>query len=118
MVGKRPFALAKEADWVLAPSLAPSVFDGPIAVGFLAHVTQFLVPTLRPSDVVIIDSLGSYKGKIVRRAIRAAGAHLLFLPLYSPDLDPIERVFAKLKTRYERQTHGLSNRPGKLLAHS
>jgi transposase len=77
---------------------APCVLDGPInAVSFLAYVTQFLVPTLRPGDVVILDNLGSHKGKAVRRAIRAAGAHLLFLPPYSPDLNPIEQVFAKLK---------------------
>src|ERR1700757_1500987 len=78
---------------------APCVLDGPInAVSFLAYVTQFLVPTLQPGDVVIIDNLGSHKGKAVRRAIRAAGAHLLFLPPYSPDLNPIEQLFAKLKT--------------------
>ena len=62
------------------------------------YVEQFLVPTLRPGDIVIIDNLGSHKGKAVRRAIRAAGAKLLFLPAYSPDLNPIEQVFAKLKT--------------------
>jgi transposase len=74
------------------------VIDGPInGVSFLAYVTQFLVPTLRPGDVVIIDNLGSHKGKAVRRAIRAAGAHLFFLPPYSPDLNPIEQGFAKLK---------------------
>jgi transposase len=65
---------------------------------FLAYVEQFLVPTLRPGDIVIIDNLGSHKGKAVRQAIRAAGAKLLFLPAYSPDLNPIEQVFAKLKT--------------------
>ena len=76
----------------------PCVLDGPInGVSFLAYVTQFLVPTLQPGDVVVIDNLGSHKGKAVRRAIRAAGAHLLFLPPYSPDLNPIEQVFAKLK---------------------
>lgn len=77
---------------------APCVLDGPInARSFLAYVTQFLVPTLRPGDIVVIDNLGSHKGKAVRRAIRAAGAHLFFLPPYSPDLNPIEQVFAKLK---------------------
>jgi transposase len=64
----------------------------------LAHVEQALVPALRPGDIVIIDNLGSHKGKAVRRAIRAAGAKLFFLPPYSPDLNPIEQVFAKLKT--------------------
>ena len=77
---------------------APCVFDGPInGVSFMTYVEQFLVPTLRPGDIVILDNLGSHKGKAVRRAIRAAGARLLFLPPYSPDLNPIEQVFAKLK---------------------
>jgi len=77
---------------------APCVFDGPInGRSFLAYVSQVLVPTLRPGDVVILDNLGSHKGQAVRRAIRAAGAKLLFLPPYSPDLNPIEQAFAKLK---------------------
>ena len=78
---------------------APGVIDGPInGESFLAYVEQVLVPTLRPGDIVIIDNLGSHKGKAVRRAIRATGAKLFFLPPYSPDLNPIEQVFAKLKT--------------------
>jgi transposase len=78
---------------------APCVIDGPInGQLFLAYVEQFLVPTLKPGDIVIMDNLGSHKGAAVRRAIRAAGAKLLFLPPYSPDLNPIEQVFAKLKT--------------------
>ena len=64
----------------------------------LAYVEQALVAILRPGDVVVMDNLGSHKGKAVREALRRAGAHLLFLPLYSPDLNPIEQVFAKLKT--------------------
>ena len=77
---------------------APCVFDGPInGESFLAYVTQILVPTLQLGDIVIRDNLGSHKGRAVRAAIRAAGAHLLFLPPYSPDLNPIEQVFAKLK---------------------
>jgi putative transposase len=68
---------------------APCVFDGPInGVSFTDNVEQFLIPTLRPGDVVILDNLGSHKGKAVRRTIRAAGARLLFLPAYSPDLNP------------------------------
>jgi transposase len=63
-----------------------------------AGVEQFLVPTLSSGDVVVMDNLGSHKGKAVRRLIRAAGAKLFFLPRYSPDLNPIEQVFAKLKT--------------------
>ena len=77
---------------------APCVFDGPInGASFLAWVEQILVPTLAPGDIVIMDNLGSHKGRAVRAAIRAAGAKLLFLPPYSPDLNPIEQVFAKLK---------------------
>jgi transposase len=78
---------------------APCVIDGPInGETFLAYVEQALVPKLKPGDIVVIDNLGSHKGKAVRRAIRAAGAKLFFLPPYSPDLNPIEQVFAKLKT--------------------
>jgi len=77
---------------------APCLFDGPInGQAFLAYVKDFLVPTLRPGDIVIMDNLGSHKGKAVRKAIREAGARLIFLPKYSPDLNPIEQVFAKLK---------------------
>jgi transposase len=60
-------------------------------------VEKVLVPTLAPGDLVIMDNLGSHKGKAIRRAIRSAGAKLFFLPKYSPDLNPIEQVFAKLK---------------------
>lgn len=82
---------------------APCVFDGPInGCLFRAWVEQFLVPTLRAGDIVVLDNLGSHKGQAVRRAIRAAGAHLLFLPAYSPDLNPIEMAFAKLKTLLRR----------------
>ncbi len=78
---------------------APCVIDGPInADSLLAYVEQLLVPTLKPGDIVVIDNLGSHKGKAVRRAIRAAGAKLFLLPPYSPDLNPIEQMFAKLKT--------------------
>jgi len=77
---------------------APWLLDGPInAEGFKAYVEKVLVPTLRPGDLVIMDNLGSHKGKAVRRAIRSAGAKLFFLPKYSPDLNLIEQVFAKLK---------------------
>ena len=77
---------------------APCLFDGPInGECFLAYVQEFLIPTLSPGDVVILDNLGSHRGKAVRKAIRQAGARLLFLPKYSPDLNPIEQVFSKLK---------------------
>lgn len=78
---------------------APCVVDGPInGRSFCAYVEQFLVPTLSPGDIVVMDNLGSHKGKAVRTAIRGAGAKLFFLPPYSPDLNPIEQAFAKLKT--------------------
>jgi transposase len=78
---------------------APCVIDGPInGASFRAYIEQFLVPTLSPGDVVVMDNLASHKGKAVRHLIRAAGAKLFFLPRYSPDLNPIEQVFAKLKT--------------------
>jgi len=77
---------------------APCVFDGPInGACFLAYVEQQLVRTLKPGDIVIMDNLGSHKSKAVRNAIRAAGARLWFLPPYSPDLNPIEQAFAKIK---------------------
>ena len=84
---------------------APCVFDGPInGPSFLGYVTQLLVPTLLPGDIVVMDNLGSHKGAGVRRAIRAAGAKLFFLPPYSPDLNPIEQAFAKLKTLLRKAT--------------
>ena len=77
---------------------APCVIDRPIdGESFRAYVEQILVPTLKQGDIVVFDNLGSHKGKAVRRAIRAAGAKLFLLPKYSPDLNPIEQVFAKLK---------------------
>lgn len=77
---------------------APCVFDGPInGEAFRAYVQQCLVPALRPGDVVIMDNLGSHKVAGVREAIEAAGATPLSLPPYSPDFNPIEQAFAKLK---------------------
>ncbi len=79
--------------------VAPCVIDGPInGLSFTAWVSQFLAPTLSRGDIVIADNLGSHKGKPVRAALRAVGAKLFFLPAYSPDLNPIEMIFAKLKT--------------------
>jgi putative transposase len=77
---------------------APWLIDGPInGEAFQCYVEKVLVPTLKPGDIVIMDNLGSHKGKAVRRAIRAVGAQLFYLPKYSPDLNPIEQFFAKLK---------------------
>lgn len=79
--------------------VAPCVIDGPInGLSFTAWVRQFLAPTLGRGDIVIADNLGSHKAQPARDAIRSVGAKLFFLPPYSPDLNPIEMVFAKLKT--------------------
>ena len=79
---------------------APCVFDGALnGARFLAYVEQALAPILRPGDVVVMDNLAAHKVKGVREAIAAAGARLLYLPPYSPDLNPIEHAFAKLKAR-------------------
>jgi transposase len=102
LIGKAPHGHWRTLTFIAALRIdrieAPCVFDGPInGESFLAYVEQVLVPTLRSGDIVVIDNLGSHKGKAVGRAIRAAGARLVFLPPYSPDLNPIEQVFAKLK---------------------
>jgi transposase len=77
---------------------APCVFDGPInGECFRAYVEQQLVPTLKPGDIVVLDNLGSHKSAALRRTIKAAGARLWYLPPYSPDLNPIEQTFAKIK---------------------
>lgn len=77
---------------------APCVIDGPVnGALFRAYVEQSLVPTLQPGDIVIMDNLGSHKSNAVRQAIRNAHAHLAFLPPYSPDLNPIEQMFSKVK---------------------
>ena len=100
--------------------VAPCVWDGPInGEGFLAWVCHGLVPTLKLGDVVMLDNLSSHKGQAVRRAVRHAGAHLLFLPPYSLDLNPIEIMFAKLKTLLrkadERSIAAVWHRIGSLL---
>ena len=98
---------------------APCVIDGPInGASFRAYIEQFLVPTLSPGDVVVMDNLGSHRGQAVRRLIRAAGAKLFFLPRYLPDLNPIEQVFAKLKTLLRKTDRVRSRPPGAALAAS
>jgi len=99
---------------------APMVLDGPMTgAWFLAYVEQVLVPTLSPGDIVILDNLPAHKGLAVRKAIEAAGARLLFLPPYSPDFNPIENAFAKLKALLrkaaERTVTGLWSAIGRLL---
>ena len=92
--------------------VAPLVFDGPInAQVFEAYVEQFLAPTLRAGDIVVMDNLSSHKRPKVRDPIEATGAHLLYLPPYSPDFNPIENMFSKLKALLrkaaERTVEGL-----------
>jgi putative transposase len=127
--GKRLIGKAPHGHWRTLTFLAalrcdrieaPCVFDGPInGTRFLAYVQAFLLPTLKPGDIVVMDNLGSHKGKAVRQAIRSVGAKLLFLPPYSPDLNPIEQVFAKLKQGLrrcgERTVEAVCRRIGNLL---
>ena len=99
---------------------APCVLDGPVnGARFLAYVERFLLPTLKPGDIVVMDNLGSHRRRAVRQAIRSVGAKLWFLPPYSPDLNPIEQVFAKLKTLLrkadERTVQATWKRIGQLL---
>jgi transposase len=99
---------------------APFVVDGPInGEMFQLYVRQILVPALSPGDIVVLDNLGSHKSHAVRSAIRAAGARLFFLPPYSPDLNPIEQAFAKLKhlmrKASERTVENTWRRAGPLL---
>ena len=105
--GQRLYAQAPHGKWRTLTFLAalrhdrieaPWLLDGPInGARFLIYIQNVLVPSLCPGDIVVMDNLGSHKGKAVRRAIRKAGAKLFFLPKYSPDLNPIEQVFSKLK---------------------
>ncbi len=104
----------------LSGMVAPMVLDGPInGLWFQAFVEQVLVPTLARGDVVIMDNLASHKAAGVRNAIEAAGATLLYLPPYSPDFNPIENAFSKLKALLrkaaERTVDALWNRIGALL---
>src|ERR1700746_763086 len=101
-VAKVPHRRWKTMTFVAALRLdridAPWLLEGPIdGESFRTYVERVLVPTLREGDIVIMDNLGSHKGKAVRELIRSTGAKLFFLPKYSPDLNPIEQVFAKLK---------------------
>jgi transposase len=104
----------------LSGIVAPMVLDGPINQrAFEAYVEQILVPELEPGDIVIMDNLSSHKSPAVRTAIEAAGAELRFLPPYSPDFNPIEKAFAKLKALLrkaaERTVDGLWRTIGVLI---
>ena len=84
--------------------IAPYILDGPVdGETFCAYVEQILAPTLRPGDLVIMDNLASHKVRGVREAITATGAELVYLPPYSPDLNPIENLFAKIKGFLRKQ---------------
>ena len=100
--------------------IAPFVFDGPInRVAFETYVAKVLVPELRPGDIVVMDNLSSHKGLRVREMIEAASARLHYLPPYSPDFNPIENAFAKLKALLrkaaERTVDGLWSAIGRLI---
>jgi transposase len=100
---------------------APLVLDGPMTgAAFRAYVEQFLAPTLAPGDVVVLDNLAAHKVAGVAEAIAAVGATLLYLPAYSPDLNPIEQLFAKLKALLRkaaaRTKEALWSAIGKLIA--
>lgn len=100
--------------------VAPMVLDGPInGRSFQAYVDRVLIPDLRPGDIVIMDNLGSHKGPGVQAAIEAAGATVRYLPPYSPDFNPIEKAFSKLKAHLrkaaERTRDALWDRIGTLI---
>ena len=127
--GKRRLAKVPQGRWRTMTFIAalrhdriaaPFVLDGPIdGRSFLAYVEQCLAPTLKSGEIVIMDNLGSHKGDAVRKIIRNAGARLFFLPAYSPDLNPIEQAFAKLKALLrkaaERTVEAAWKRIGQLL---
>ena len=127
--GRRCIASTPFGDWKTTTFVAglrhhrltaPMVTDGPMeGEMFLAWVRQFLCPTLQPGDIAILDNLSSHKVAGVQEAIAAMGATLLYLPPYSPDLNPIEKLFSKLKALLrkaaQRSTDDLWNEIGELL---
>lgn len=124
LLARAPFGHWKTTTFVAGLRLtgltAPMVLDGAMnGATFLAYVREILVPTLAPGDIVVMDNLPAHKLPAVRRAIQAIGAQLFLLPPYSPDMNPIEMAFAKLKTllrqQPERTIEGLWKRIGELL---
>ena len=127
--GKRLHGYAPHRHWKTSTFLAglrkdaitaPFVFEGPINGRiFKTYIADVLVPTLRPGDIVVMDNLGSHKGRVIREMVRKAGARVWFLPPYSPDLNPIEQVFSKLKhllrKAQERTSEQAWDRIGQLL---
>jgi transposase len=124
LIGKVPWGHWKTTTFTAALRcdglVAPFVLDGPMnRNAFEAYVARELAPTLSPGDIVIVDNLSSHKSQIARRLIEARGASLIFLPPYSPDLNPIELAFAKLKELLrkaaERTVEALWHRIGQIL---
>jgi transposase len=124
LIGKQPFGHWKTTTFVAALRYdgitAPFVLDGPMnREAFLVYVDEVLGPTLHDGDLVVMDNLPAHKGVAVRKRIEAKGAKLVFLPPYSPDLNPIELLFAKLKTLLkkaaERTVGSLWDRIGNVL---
>jgi transposase len=112
------FVAALRCDGLTAPTVVDGAMNG---VTFLAYVRQQLAPTLRAGDLVVMDNLSAHKVAGIREAIEAAGARIVYLPPYSPDLNPIELAFSKLKwllrSAGERSIKGLHTLLGKLLDH-
>jgi len=124
LIGKVPHGHWKTTTFVAglrsSALTAPCVIDGPMnGAAFLAYVEQILAPGLKPGDIVVLDNLSAHKVPGVRDAIEATGARLLYLPPYSPDFNPIEQLFAKLKALLrkaaERSVEGLWSRIASLL---
>jgi transposase len=124
LIGKVPHGHWKTTTFVAglrsSALTAPCVIDGPMnGAAFLAYVEQILAPGLKQGDIVVLDNLSAHKVPGVRDAIKATGARLLYLPPYSPDFNPIEQLFAKLKALLrkaaERSVEGLWNRIASLL---
>ena len=124
LIGKIPHGHWKMTTFVAAlrsnALTAPGVIDGPMnGNAFLAYVEQVLAPTLKPGDIVVLDNLSAHKVRGVREAIEGVGARLLYLPPYSPDFNPIEQLFARLKALLrkaaERSVEALWNRITSLL---
>jgi transposase len=124
LIGKVPLARWQTTTFLAAlrhnAMTAPMVLDGPIdGAWFMAYVEQVLAPTLKAGDIVVLDNLGSHKNRNIRTAIERRGASLLYLPKYSPDLNPIENAFAKLKAGLrraaERSSDDLWHRIGQLI---
>ena len=124
LIGRAPFGHWKTTTFTAGLRYdgvtAPWVFDGAMnREAFLVYIDKVLGPTLKPGDIVVMDNLPAHKGEAVRQAIEATGAVRLLLPPYSPDLNPIELVFSKLKARLrkaaERTVGALWDRIGQVL---